>query len=558
MTTTAGLLDRHAATLAAAIEALRTRTAHSAYPDSPSPRAYGEGAAGDGEKAFRALLGEDFPLRVPGASGTVAAERSPFGLPLAVRYPRLRREGLAALLSTVQAGMMAWRDAGPAVRSAVCVEVLARLHARVFELAHAVMHTSGQPFVMAFQTGGAHALDRALEAVAAAAAEQARVPERALWEQAGTDGPVRLAQRFHVVPRGVALVIGCRTFPTWSSWPGMFASLATGNPVVVKPHPRAVLPLAITVQVCQEVLADHGFDPRLVTLAAEDPADGLAAELAVHPEVRLVDFTGSSAFGDWLVAHARQAVVFAEKSGVNPVVIDSTDDFRGMCANLAFSLSLCSGQLCTTPQNLFVPRDGIETDVGHVGLAEVGEGIGDALAALLADEARAVEVLGAIVDDRVLARLERAARLGRVLVPSRRLDHPRWPAAQVRTPTLVGVDVGDRGAYGEECFAPVAFVVSTASTAESLEVVRETVHDRGALTAAVYSTSPAVLAAAEAAALDVGVALSENLTRDVHVNQSAAFSDYHGTGANPAATAAYTDAAFVANRFHVVQVRRQA
>ena len=54
---------------------------------------------------------------------------------------------------------------------------------------------------------------------------------------------------------------------------------------------------------------------------------------------------------------------------------------------------------------------------------------------------------------------------------------------------------------------------------------------------------------------DAGVALSINLTSGVFVNQSAAFSDFHGTGANPAANAALTDAAFVANRFRVVQHR---
>ena len=50
--------------------------------------------------------------------------------------------------------------------------------------------------------------------------------------------------------------------------------------------------------------------------------------------------------------------------------------------------------------------------------------------------------------------------------------------------------------------------------------------------------------------------LSVNLTGGVYVNQSAAFSDFHGTGANPAANAALTDAAYVANRFRVVQHRR--
>ena len=58
------------------------------------------------------------------------------------------------------------------------------------------------------------------------------------------------------------------------------------------------------------------------------------------------------------------------------------------------------------------------------------------------------------------------------------------------------------------------------------------------------------------AALDAGVALSENLLGGVFVNQTAAYSDFHGTGANPAANASYTDAAFVAPRVRMIQSRR--
>ncbi len=65
-----------------------------------------------------------------------------------------------------------------------------------------------------------------------------------------------------------------------------------------------------------------------------------------------------------------------------------------------------------------------------------------------------------------------------------------------------------------------------------------------------------MLAQVEQAALDVGVHLSANLTGGVFVNQSAAFSDFHGTGANPATNAALTDGAFVASRFRIVQSRR--
>ncbi len=58
----------------------------------------------------------------------------------------------------------------------VCLEILDRLHKHIFELANAVQFTSGQAFVMAFQAGGAHALDRALEALAYAYAEMTRHP----------------------------------------------------------------------------------------------------------------------------------------------------------------------------------------------------------------------------------------------------------------------------------------------------------------------------------------------------------------------------------------------
>jgi hypothetical protein len=50
-----------------------------------------------------------------------------------------------------------------------------------------------------------------------------------------------------------------------------------------------------------------------------------------------------------------------------------------------------------------------------------------------------------------------------------------------------------------------------------------------------------------------GGALSVDLTGGVFVNQSAPFSDYHATGANPAGTACFADAAFVADGFHIAR-----
>lgn len=548
------LYAKHADTLGRALTAIAERGYWSAYPESPSPRVYGENAAAEGEVAFRAYLGRDFPLDQPGARDRVATESSPFGVDLDVRYPHGDPD---ALIAAATAALPAWRDAGPATRLGVCLEILARLHANIFELANAVQFTSGQAFVMAFQAGGAHALDRALEALAYAYAEMTWHRGTADWEKpAGKGDPLRMTKTFHVVPRGVALVIGCNTFPTWNSYPGLFASLATGNPVIVKPHPRAVLPLAITVRYAREVLAEAGFDPNLVLLAPEAPGEGLASTLATRPEVRIVDFTGSTEYGDWLEANARQASVYTEKAGLNTVVIDSTDDFAGLCRNLGFTLTLYSGQMCTTSQNLLIPRDGIETDQGHKSFVEVAAGIAAAVGKLTADPARGVELTGAIVNDGVLERLEEVTKVGEPVLESRPVEHPSFPGAVVRTPTIVQLDAADTGTYSREWFGPISFAIATDSTAHSLEILRSTVGEKGALTAAVYSTDEAVLDAAESVALEVGVHLSCNLTGGVFVNQSAAFSDFHGSGANPAANAALTDGAYVANRFRIVQSRR--
>ncbi|WP_405635839.1 phenylacetic acid degradation protein PaaN [Streptomyces sp. NBC_00056] len=559
------LIAKHRPTLDQALEAIRTRAYWSPHPEHP--KAYGEHGSlsmPEGKAAFDALSGTRIDLGQPGTDDWVGGEISPYGVELGVTYPH---PDLDVLLPAMRAGMRAWREAGAEARAAVCLEILARISARTHEFAHAVMHTSGQAFMMAFQAGGPHAQDRGLEAVAYAYVEQVRTPDAAEWTKPqGKRDPLVLGKQFTPVGRGIALLIGCNTFPTWNGYPGLFASLATGNPVLVKPHPRAVLPLALTVQVSREVLAEAGFDPNLVALAAEKPGEGIAKTIALRPEIKIIDYTGSTAFGNWLETHARQAQVYTEKAGVNTVVIDSTDRYKGMLANLAFSLSLYSGQMCTTPQNLLIPRDGIGTDEGPKTYDEVVTDIAAAVDGLLGDDARANALLGALVNPDVKSRLEAASGLGEVALASREISNPEFPGAVVRTPMIVKQDgarkfwdgADSESAYLSECFGPVSFAVAVDSTTDALDLLRRTVRDKGAMTVGAYTTSDEVTEAVEEVCLEECAQLSVNLTGGVYVNQTAAFSDFHGSGGNPAANAALCDGAFVSNRFRVVEVRKEA
>ncbi|MFM0233828.1 MULTISPECIES: phenylacetic acid degradation protein PaaN [Paraburkholderia] len=549
------LFTKHEDTLQKALAAVETRGYWSPFVEMPSPKVYGETASADGEAAFKALLNKTFELDQPSTGETVGAEVSPFGFPLGVRYPKADPD---ALISAAAAAQRDWRAAGPQAWIGVCLEILARVNRASFEIGYSVMHTTGQAFMMAFQAGGPHAQDRALEAVVYAWDQLRRIPADAHWEKPqGKNPPLAMHKRYTVVPRGTGLVLGCCTFPTWNGYPGLFADLATGNTVIVKPHPGAILPLALTVRIARDVLREAGFDPNVVTLLATEPNDGaLVQDLALRPEIKLIDFTGSTQNGTWLERNAHQAQVYTEKAGVNQIVIDSVDDIKAAARNIAFSLALYSGQMCTAPQNIYVPRNGIRTAEGALGFDEVAQAIAGAVQKLVADPARAVELLGAIQNEGVTQRIEEASKLGRVLVESQSLEHPAFAGARVLTPLVLQLDAAtDHAQFTNEWFGPISFVIATDSTAQSLDLAGAIAAEHGALTLSVYSTDETVLDEAHEASIRGGVALSINLTGGVFVNQSAAFSDFHGTGANPAANAALADAAFVANRFRVVQSR---
>ncbi len=548
---------RHRDTLNKALETIYDRSYWSAYPEMPSGRVYGETANDDGKAAFDGYLNNYFEIDQPGTVGAVGNEVSPFtGEPLGITYPKA---DVDVLLPAMQAAIPAWRKAGPDVRAGVCLEILDRINKRSFEMAFAVMQTTGQAFMMAFQAGGPHAQDRGLEAVAYAYREMKQTAETGVWEKPqGKQEPLKMNKKYNIMPRGVGLVIGCCTFPTWNGYPGFFASLVTGNAVLAKPHAGAVLPMAITVRICREVLAEAGFDPNLVALAANEPGQPMAAVLAMRPEIKIIDFTGSTPNGDWLEQNAIHAQVYTEKAGVNTIVIDSTDDFKGMVRNIAFSLCLYTGQMCTAPQNIYVPRGGIQAGGEHVSFDAVTQAIATGVSKFLSAPERAVEVLGAVQNRSVLQRIDAAHDLGEVALASQAIEHPQFPKAQVRTPVIVKLDAADESVYMHEHFGPISFVIATDDTEHSIALVSKGTREHGAITASVYSSDEAVMETMEEAAAEAGVALSCNLTGGVFVNQSAAFSDFHATGANPAANASLADAAFVANRFRVVQSRRHA
>jgi phenylacetic acid degradation protein paaN len=542
------LFEKHVAQINNAIQALHARTFFAAFPEHPAPATYGETADADGQAKFKSSLGKKFSeLRQTGESGWAGQEESPYlQQPLGISYPLFSVEDL---ITKSQKAFHTWRKISKEDRAGLLIESLHRVKARFFEIAYATMHTTGQGFMMAFQASGPHAADRALEAIAAGYEELARFPETALWDKPMGKFNLQVNKEWRAVPKGVSLVIGCSTFPTWNSVTGIYGSLITGNPVIVKPHPGAILPIAIFVAEIQSVLAENNLDPDICQLAADTFDKMITKELAVHPVVKLIDYTGNSEFGNYLESLTGKTV-FTEKTGVNSVILDSAEDVDKVAANLAFSVNLYSGQMCTAPQNIFVAESGIKTPTGNVTFDQFAEKFIANINSLIDNPKAGPFVLGAVQNNKTADRIMAAENLpGKVWLKSRRFVNPVFENARVATPVVVEVDASKKDIFSKELFGPIVLLIKTRNTDQSLALAKELAMHHGAISCGAYTTDRSVR---EKIADEMALAatpVSFNLTGGIYMNQNAAFSDFHVTGGNPAGNASFTNPEYVTRRF---------
>ncbi len=551
------LFEKHQKLIDTAISAVHHRTFFAAYPEQPSPAVYGETADADGQNKFKALLGRNFEeLRQASPDGWAGQEESPYlQESLKISYPLF---SAATLVTRSKMAYHQWRKISAQDRAGILVESLERIKGRFFEIAYATMHTTGQAFMMSFQASGPHASDRALEAIASGLEELQRFPSKAFWDKPMGKFNIQLDKEWRAVPKGVSVVIGCSTFPTWNTVPGLYASLVTGNPVIVKPHPGAILPIAIIVAEIQKVLAENNLDPNICQLGADTYDKMITKELAEHADVKLIDFTGNSAFGSYLEA-LPEKIVFTEKTGVNSVILDSAQDVDKTAANLAFSVTLYSGQMCTAPQNFYIPEGGIKTPSGNVSFDEFARKLVDNINGLVDNPKAGPFVLGAIQNKKTCERVIEAEKLlGKVWLKSRSIENPIFKNARIATPMVLEVDAAKKEVFGKELFGPIALLIKTKNTDQSIALAQEMALKYGAISCGAYTTDAVTR---EKIADEMALAatpVSFNLTGGIYMNQNAGFSDFHVTGGNPSGNASFTNPEYVIKRFTWVGHREPA
>jgi phenylacetic acid degradation protein paaN len=548
--------------LEAALEAVRLRDQFSPFKESPSKKLHGEAAPRLGKERFQERLGKPFELDQPGEIGRVGeAEISPYTRkPLGIDYPRCDP---GSLIKSARAAMESWAATSPDTRADVLIDMLFELEKDTFETAHATMHTAGQGFVMAFSGSGANALDRGLEALVYGYKAQMDVPDTARWTKRFLDPePVTLDKRYHRVPLGPAAIVCCATFPLWNAYPALTANLMTGNAAILKPHPSSILPTAMAVATCRRVLERAGFDPNLVLLATDSPDHPVTKELISHPDCRIIDYTGSQRFGTWIEQNAGDRLVFTETAGCNSVVFHSAQDFEKAASAVVRAMSSFSSQMCTAPQNYFVPRSGVRSGDRVIAYEEAVQILVSAIDRIAGDNATGSAVCATVQAESTLGNVEemtaRGEREGRVLRRASPVANPDYPDARTCSPVLIESEPDNEDFYGEERFGPIGFVIPVETAEEGVERATHQARSRGAISSYLYSTDEDFIEKALPAYIAAGASVSVNIDGGMPVNFMAAYSDYHVTGLNPAGNASLTDLAFVAPRFRVVQTRRKA
>jgi acyl-CoA reductase-like NAD-dependent aldehyde dehydrogenase len=159
-------------------------------------------------------------------------------------------------------------------------------------------------------------------------------------------------------------------------------------------------------------------------------------------------------------------------------------------------------------------------------------------------------VLGAVQNKKTKERTTEVEKLGgRVLLKSREFANPMFQQARVATPILIEVDASKKEIFSKELFGPIALLIKTENTDQSIALAKELALAHGAISCGAYTTNADVR---EKIADEMALAatpVSFNLTGGIYMNQNAAFSDFHVTGGNPSGNASFTNPEYVTKRF---------
>lgn len=277
-----------------------------------------------------------------------------------------------------------------------------------------------------------------------------------------------------LVPIGPVAVFGSSNFPFAFSVAGgdTASALAAGNSVVAKAHGSHPETSRRSFEVLQAAVASRGMPEGTVGIVYGQRA---GSELVATDSIRAVGFTGSQATGEILLGiiadRERPIPFYGELSSLNPLIVThgaAAERGEEIARGLFQSITGSSGQLCTKPGIVFVPRDAYALQSTLVGLVQAAPP-------------------AVLLNERIFASYSEISRRlgnrGARLLAQGTADGDGFAVA----PTVLGVDASDLTAeLVEEAFGPLALVVAydeLSEIADALDAIPDS------LSAAIHSSA---------------------------------------------------------------------
>ena len=376
---------------------------------------------------------------------------------------------IPAIAAKAQEGFTAWSKLGPNARRAVLNKAADALMAKKDAFVAAMMGEIGATAGWAmFNLGLAAGMVR----------EAAALTTQISGEVIPSDheGTIAMALR---EPVGVLLGSAPWNAPIILGVRAIAVPLACGNSVILKASENCPQTHALIV----EAFSEAGFPEgtvNVVTNAPEDAAEVVGA-LIDAPEVRRINFTGSTAVGRIIAKRAAEHLkpVLLELGGKAPMIVLEDADLDEAVKAAAFGAYMNQGQICMSTERIIVV-----------------ESVADAFAEKFAAKVKSMPVgnpvagntpLGAVVDrqtvDKCYALIDDAVGKGaKLLTGGETTENVLMPAH------LVDHVTPDMKLFRDESFGPVVGIARARDEAHAIELANDTEYG---LSAAVFTKDTA-------------------------------------------------------------------
>jgi NADP-dependent aldehyde dehydrogenase len=282
-------------------------------------------------------------------------------------------------------------------------------------------------------------------------------------------------------PLGPVVVFGASNFPLAFSVAGgdTASALAAGNPIIVKAHPAHPGTSELVGKLIQRAVKQAGLPAGVFALLFDSGID-VGRALVQHSYIKAVAFTGSASAGQALMrlCSERQQPIpcYAEMGSTNPLFIlpgALRERSAALAQGVQASFTLGSGQFCTKPGLVFVPRD---ESAGFIEALRSG-----------------VETL----DQQTMLTQSIASRYSSAVQQRRIEGRAQWIAgmpvsdkmtSSVGAPAIFGVTLAEflsESTLEEEIFGPATLLVSYGSESELVAAAHKL---HGHLTATIHAT----------------------------------------------------------------------